>query len=111
MRSLPRWSPYVAGPKRDALATLAPRSGTVTIHDADGRPEELRVEVLHGYVLTLAEPNENLNGAVLDADDDPLLVTQSTVRVTAPDGELGYGVLERDRRGSALRARGHPGPR
>jgi hypothetical protein len=97
-------------PGLDDLATLAPRAGTVTRADPDGRPEELRVEVLHGYVLTLAEPNENLNGAVLDAGDDPLLVTQSTVRVTAPDGQVGYGVLERDRRRSllgALRAREH----
>jgi hypothetical protein len=85
-------------PGLDDLATLAPRVGTVTLADPDGRPEELRVEVLHGYVLTLAEPNENLNGAALDAGDDRLLVTQSTVRVTAPDGQVGYGVLERDRR-------------
>jgi hypothetical protein len=95
----------LGAPGLDDLATLEPRVGTVTRADPDGRPEELRVEVLHGYVLTLAEPNENLNGAVLDAGDDPLLVTQSTVQVTAPDGQVGYGVLERDRRRSLLSGR------
>lgn len=91
------------GPGLDRVDTLAPRSGTVTRIDPDGGHEDLRFEVLHGYVLTLAEPNENLNGVVLGgADDDPLIVTQSTVRVTAPDGAVGYGVLERDRRRSLL---------
>lgn len=98
-------------PGLERVDTLAPRSGTVTRVDPDGGREDLRFEVLHGYVLTLAEPNENLNGVVVDgADDDPLIVTQSTVRVTAPDGAVGYGVLERDRRRSLLGA-GLAGPR
>lgn len=65
-------------------------------------PREYTADVLHGYTLTLLEPNLNVNGAVHDQDPDPLLVTQGAVRVTADDGEVGWGVVERDYRRSML---------
>jgi hypothetical protein len=50
----------------------------------------------------MLEPNENINGVYLDTQPDPIIVTQSTVRFVAPDGEVGYGVIERDYRPSML---------
>lgn len=57
---------------------------------------------MHGYALTMLELNENINGVYLDTQLDPIVVTQSTVRFVAPDGEVGYGVVERDYRPSML---------
>jgi hypothetical protein len=57
---------------------------------------------LHGYSLTYLQPNENINGVDLVSQPDPVVVTQSTVRVVAADGEVGYGVIERDYRPSML---------
>lgn len=65
-------------------------------------PQHYVAEVLHGYTLTLLEPNINVNGAAHDEEPDPLFVTQGAVRVTAPDGEIGWGVVERDYRRSLL---------
>lgn len=89
-------------PGLDDLATLAPRTGTVSRTGPSGAVEHLQLEVLHGYVLTMLDPNENLIGAALDAPDDPLLVTQATVRLVDGDGAIGYGVFERDVRRSLL---------
>lgn len=86
------------------LVTHEPRKLTVTLVRDGGHVEELEAEWLHGYTLSLLEPNENINGAVHDDEDDPLHVTQGTVRVTAGDGEVGYGVIERDYRRSMLPA-------
>lgn len=84
------------------LATHEPRKLTVTLDRADGETHELQAEWLHGYTLTLLEPNENINGVAHGVEEDPLIVTQGTVRVTAPDGQVGYGVIERDYRPSML---------
>jgi len=63
---------------------------------------ELAAERLHGYTLTFLAPNENINGVFLDTENDALVITQSVVKVTAPDGDVGYGVIERDYRPSQL---------
>ena len=84
------------------VRTHQPRELTVTLDRLDGRTERYRAQWLHGYTLTLPDPNENINGVDLDSQEDPLLVTQSTVRVVAPDGQVGYGVIERDYRPSLL---------
>lgn len=84
------------------LETHAPHDLELTLARAEGGTEVLRARWLHGYTLSLLEPNENLNGAGLGLEEDPLLLTQSTVRVTAADGEVGYGVVERDSRRSLL---------
>lgn len=86
------------------LATHEPRKLTIAVSGEGDVREEMVAYWLHGYTLTLLEPNENINGAAHDEEDDPLLVTQSTVRVTAADGETGYGVIERDYRRSMLPA-------
>ncbi|MCW3039949.1 MAG: hypothetical protein JWM31_1854, partial [Solirubrobacterales bacterium] len=62
------------------LATHEPRALTVTLLGEDGAPAVYDATWLHGYTLSLLEPNENVNGAARDGDADPLLVTQATVR-------------------------------
>ncbi|MCW3015100.1 MAG: hypothetical protein JWO02_2192 [Solirubrobacterales bacterium] len=84
------------------LATHEPRQLEVRIVREDATPEVLDAEWLHGYTLSLLERNENINGAAWGFEDDPLIITQATVRVTAADGEVGYGVIERDYRPSML---------
>jgi hypothetical protein len=86
----------------NSVATHEPRSMDVTLQRADNSPEVLKAIWLHGYSLTYLQPNENINGVDLCSEPDALVVTQSTVRVVAPDGEVGYGVIERDYRPSAL---------
>lgn len=90
----------------ESYATHQPRALTITVARADGSSYVLEAEWLHGYSLTFLAPNENLNGVDLRAEPDALVITQSTVRVVAPDGEVGYGVIERDYRPSQL-----PSPR
>lgn len=81
--------------------THDPHQIAITLGRSDG-DYRLEAQRLHGYSLTYLEPNENINGVCLDTQPDPLVITQSTVRVTAPDGEIGYGVVERDYRPSML---------
>lgn len=83
-------------------ATHRPRCIGITVGRTDGTSYDLRAEWLHGYSLTFVAPNENINGIDLRPEPDALVITQSTVRVTAPDGEVGYGVVERDYRPSQL---------
>lgn len=82
--------------------THEPHHLVVAFERADGSPYTMKAERLHGYTLTFLAPNENINGLDLRTEPDALVVTQSTVRVLAPDGEVGYGVIERDYRPSQL---------
>lgn len=83
-------------------ATHRPHELTIALGGGDGDATvEYRAERLHGYTLSVLDPNENLNGVDHD-DEDPLVLTQSTVRVVAPDGRVGFGVVERDYRRSML---------
>lgn len=86
----------------ESFVSHKPRHLSMTLGRADGSVYAMDAEWLHGYTLTLLEPNENINGVDLSSQDDPLIITQGTVRVVAPDGEVGYGVVERDYRPSML---------
>lgn len=79
-----------------------PRQLSITLGRADGSVYVVDAEWLHGYTLTVLAPNENINGVDVATQDNPLIITQSTVRVVSPDGEVGYGVIERDYRPSML---------
>jgi hypothetical protein len=85
-----------------SIATHQPRRMTITLSRADESMQVLKATWLHGYSLTYLQPNENINGVDLVSQPDPVVVTQSTVRVVAADGEVGYGVIERDYRPSML---------
>lgn len=69
----------------------------------DGEQLVLPVEVLHTAPQTYFDPNSFCNGCAVDAiAEDPLLSAQCAVSVTWPDGEKGYGNLERTYRRSQL---------
>jgi hypothetical protein len=61
-----------------------------------------RVEVQHTVVMSNTSPNTNFNGAALDAGDSALLLAECAVKMTWPDGDVGYGHLERGYRRSLL---------
>lgn len=86
----------------ESYATHEPHDMTVTIGRADGATDQYQATRLHGYTLTFLEPNENLNGLDLRSQPNAVGITQSTVRVVAPDGAVGYGVIERDNRPSLM---------
>ncbi|TDH22427.1 hypothetical protein [Mycobacteroides franklinii] len=83
---------YLTHQPHRLIVTMARQSGAY----------RLEAEWLHGYSLTLLSPNENINGVDLSSQPDALVITQSTVRAVAPDGEIGYGVIERDYRPAML---------
>jgi hypothetical protein len=79
-----------------------PRAFDATLHRDSGEAIVLNGELLHSATLSFAEPNENLNGVDLDDPGDPLALFETPVRFTWPDGEIGYGNLERNYRVSDL---------
>ena len=89
--------------KVTGLADLSThRPHRIQISFGGDTPRKYVADVLHGYTLTALEPNLNVNGAAHDEETDPLLLTQGAVRVVADDGEVGWGVVERDYRRSML---------
>jgi hypothetical protein len=72
-----------------------PRNVVMNIGGGDQDLISLRGEVLHGFTVSLLEPNVNINGAAL-FHPDPLILTEGILRYTWPDGEVGYGKFERD---------------
>jgi hypothetical protein len=68
----------------------------------EGQEMIYRVEVLHSFPATITFHNDNINGADWDSPGDPLFLSECQVRVTAPDGEIGYGHIERSNRRSCL---------
>lgn len=72
--------------------------------EVDGHGElTFQVEVIHTVPATITFDNDNINGCAWDAEGDPLFLTECQVAVTAPDGSVGYGHIERSNRRSCLR--------
>jgi hypothetical protein len=61
-----------------------------------------KVEVCHTFPSTITFENDNINGCDWGAEGDPLFPIECQVKVTAPDGAVGYGHFERSNRRSAL---------
>lgn len=61
-----------------------------------------RVEVLHTFPATITFDNDNINGIDWEIPGNPLYPTECQVRVTAPDGAVGYGHIERSNRRSCF---------
>jgi hypothetical protein len=85
----------------ESFQTHQPHQLSITMAREVG-PLRMCAEWLHGYTMTFLSPNENIIGVDLASQPDPLIITQSTVRVVGPDGDVGYGVIERDYRPSML---------
>ncbi|MCW2620596.1 MAG: hypothetical protein JWL64_198 [Frankiales bacterium] len=106
------WFPREGKPLRIRASTM-PRQADVLgaphefdwVLDVAGQGElTFRVEVLHTFPNTITLDNDNINGIDWEIPGDPLYPTECQVRVTAPDGAVGYGHLERSNRRSASRA-------
>lgn len=70
----------------------------VLIVPAEGAdPIRLRAEVLHGVATTNTLDRDCIIGVDWDADPVPYLPVESIIRLTAPDGTVGYGHTERSR--------------
>ncbi len=52
-------------------------------------------EVLHVINISLIDKNTNVNGSAINIPGDHLLLAESQVRMTWPDGDVGYGFFER----------------
>ncbi len=73
-----------------------------TVTRANGDRIVAHCEVAHTVVMSNTSPNTNYNGAALDAGDSALLLAECAVKVTWPDGDVGYGHLERGYRRNLL---------
>ena len=68
---------------------------TELVIDAEGRePLTLTQEVLHTFAITINRRNDNLNGTGWDLADDPLVFVEAAVKLTAPDGRVGFANRE-----------------
>jgi hypothetical protein len=68
----------------------------------EGQELVYTVDVLHTFPATITFDNDNINGTDWEAPGDPLFLSECQVRVTAPDGAIGYGHIERSNRRSSL---------
>lgn len=67
----------------------------ITVTRQNGEQLILQAETLHPQVLTITGANDNLNGIDWEGDDNSTVHFDSTVRLTLPDGQVGYGYAER----------------
>ncbi|HEY1970204.1 MAG TPA: hypothetical protein VGH89_19785 [Pseudonocardia sp.] len=65
-----------------------------TLVDSEGGKTPLRLEILHSVPISLNTDNDNINGVDRDGPE-VLVLSESRVRMTLPDGTVGYGHLER----------------
>lgn len=82
-----------------------PRALTQRHIRGDGTEVTVEGEVLHNVTMTYAEPNHNLNGALLHPSQgrENHLVADESVMRWMWDGEVGYGHVERAARATELR--------
>jgi hypothetical protein len=72
----------------------SPRKADVLI-EAEGRePLTLTQEVLHTFAITINRRNDNLNGTGWGLPHDPLVFVEAAVKLTAPDGRVGFASRE-----------------
>ncbi|MDT7587336.1 MAG: hypothetical protein QOE32_4886 [Pseudonocardiales bacterium] len=65
-----------------------------TLNYADGTKTAVRLEVLHTAPISINTDNDNINGVDWDSPDT-LFLSESRVRMTLPDGTVGFAHLER----------------
>jgi hypothetical protein len=82
----------------------APQRFEAVFAHKGGKPITYAIEVVHAFVNTITASNENINGIDWTIGGDPLVATECMIKVTGPDGNVGYGHLERSvRRSAAVR--------
>ena len=83
----------------DAMGTQTEQ--TLVVSGPTG-PVSAQVEIVHALPISITEDNDNYNGIDWNTATDPMIMVESIVRLTGPDGTCGYGFLERSARQSAL---------
>lgn len=84
---------YGGGPRDLALSMIRP----------DGSRLDLRGEILHGVTTSYVEPNHSLIGAAVTSRWGEAVVCDQTIaRWHWPDGEVGYGHVDRGVRPSVM---------
>lgn len=79
-----------------------PKSFDWPLQTKDGELLMYHLEVMHSFPATITEKNDNINGIFWEATGDPIFLTECQVKVTAPDGAVGYGHLELSNRRSFM---------
>ena len=74
---------------------MADRDLELVVTSEAGVELPLQLEVLGCLPITINNANDNLNGLDWEGESDPVFFAESPVRVTLPDGGVGYGHLER----------------
>ncbi len=72
-----------------------------TLVAADGTKTPIRIELLHTLPLSLNGDGDNINGIEREGTD-LLVLAENRVRITLPDGTVGYAHLERSTQRSRL---------
>ena len=72
-----------------------------TLVEADGTKTPIRIELLHTLPLSLNNDGDNINGVEWEGPD-LLVLAENRVRITLPDGTVGYAHLERSTQRSRL---------
>lgn len=80
----------------------APQAFDWILQHEGGEAETYRVEVLNSFPCSVTQDNDNINGIAWDAAGDPLFLTECQCKITAPDGTVGYGHIERSNRRSSF---------
>jgi hypothetical protein len=75
--------------------TGEPLAFDLTYGRLGGERVVIRCEVQHNVNMSNTDPNTNLNGIELGVGDRVLLLSEAQLKLTWPDGEVGYGHLER----------------
>ena len=70
-----------------------------------GEKVQIQGESLHYLCISLFGANTNVNVCAINEPGNPLINVETPVRLTWPDGEIGYGQLGRAYKADALRAR------
>ena len=92
----------VVGPRSLTKLTGEPLAFDLTMARSSGETVVVRCEVQHNVNMCNTDPNTNLNGIELGVGDKVLLLAESQLKLTWPDGDVGYGHLERGYRRSLL---------
>ena len=79
-----------------------PHKFDLVLQTEGGERQTFKVEILHTFPMTITFDNENINGIDWELPGDPLFLTECQAKITAPDGSVGYGHIERSNRRSVL---------
>jgi alpha-D-ribose 1-methylphosphonate 5-triphosphate synthase subunit PhnG len=79
---------------RSHIPADAPKGFRLLVDD-NGRSRAFEIEVVHGCAVSVTQAHDNLNGTAWKLNADTILLSETPVRITDEDGNVGYGHLER----------------